>query len=562
MAPVTPRGDFDDPTRTDSWWREQLSKLYGLFIVSMMMFDSRRTDDIVHLATTSVPSLCGCEVDGVYLMTENGLARRDNAAPPPPELDEHVARLDGHSGRIDMPDGTWRWACALRGLGGLSGWLVVRAAIGPSRDDFFLLTALGQQTAGALANASLHRRQQRQADELLELNGQLSGLVGKLKQQTHVHEMLTGIAASGAGETGIANVLHTLTELPVAIEDKFGNLRAWSGPGEPHPYPKVGVDRRAELLREAAAKPHPLRHKDRLISLVKPRHEVLGLLALVDPDGAAGQHEMFALEYGTTVLALELAHQRNLAQVELRMHRELVDDLIAGTDEDSAYARADAIGHDLRDPHHVVVTRWQDQSEETVAEAAARALSAQQLSGLISRRSRAVVILVHGRPDGDALHQAMAETLGGTGGSMGVGGRCAGPADFPRSYSEASRALAIQHGSRVPHGVTSFDKLGVYRILDTGESRGEIIAFVREWIGPLLDYDENKNADLVHTLAQYLECGGRYDETAAALTIHRSTLRYRLGRIRTITNLDISDVDSKLNLHVATRAWQVLRGPG
>jgi DNA-binding PucR family transcriptional regulator len=83
---------------------------------------------------------------------------------------------------------------------------------------------------------------------------------------------------------------------------------------------------------------------------------------------------------------------------------------------------------------------------------------------------------------------------------------------------------------------------------------------VREWLGKLLDYDLHKNSNLVRTLSQFLECGGSYDETASALVIARSTLRYRLGRIRAITELDINDVDSRLNLHLATRAWQVLRG--
>ena len=44
-----------------------------------------------------------------------------------------------------------------------------------------------------------------------------------------------------------------------------------------------------------------------------------------------------------------------------------------------------------------------------------------------------------------------------------------------------------------------------------------------------------KNADLVNTLARYLDAGGNYDQTSRALSIHRSTLRYRLGRIREIS---------------------------
>ena len=556
MTPAAVGEAHQNPQRPDSWWRGQLSDLRGLFVVSTMMFDDREADDIIRLAATSVPSLSGCRTKAVYLIIDGALSRRDDAEPDV-ELDRQVRLLDGGSGPLVLPDGGWYWGFALSGL---RGYLVVNAAAEPSEDEFFLLETLGQQTAGALANASLHRRERAQAVELQELNSRLSASVTRLEQQTHVHEVLSDISVSGAGEPGIAHAVHQLTSLPVAIEDRFGNLRAWAGPGKPDPYPKPQAHRREELLRRAAAVSHPIREKDRVISLVKPRYEVLGVVALVDPRKTVGSHEMFALEYGTTVLALELAHLRNLAEVELRLHRDLVDDLITGTDDESAYARADALGHDLRGPHCVIVAQWRGrQTDDAVAEAAGRAAASLRLSSMISRRSGAVVLLVSGRPDGDALYRMLSESLG-SGGAIGVGAHCDNPADFPRSYSEAMRALDIRQKSRAPDGATTFDQLGVYRILDTGANHGEIVAFVREWLGRLLDYDEHKNSDLVQTLSQYLECGGHYDETASALVIHRSTLRYRLGRIRDITDLDLNDVDNRLNLHVATRAWQVLRG--
>ena len=42
--------------------------------------------------------------------------------------------------------------------------------------------------------------------------------------------------------------------------------------------------------------------------------------------------------------------------------------------------------------------------------------------------------------------------------------------------------------------------------------------------------------------------------------IHRSTLRYRLRRIRELTGHELGAVDTRLNLHIATRAWQLLGG--
>jgi DNA-binding PucR family transcriptional regulator len=46
-----------------------------------------------------------------------------------------------------------------------------------------------------------------------------------------------------------------------------------------------------------------------------------------------------------------------------------------------------------------------------------------------------------------------------------------------------------------------------------------------------------------------------------ALLIHRSTLRYRLRRIRELTGHDLGVVDTRLNLHIAARAWQIMRAP-
>lgn len=159
----------------------------------------------------------------------------------------------------------------------------------------------------------------------------------------------------------------------------------------------------------------------------------------------------------------------------------------------------------------------------------------------------------------DELYRSVARILRSDAGSIGVGRSCTRPSELPRSYAEAVRALRIRQSSAAPGGVTTFDQLGIYRLL-AADGRGEVDLFVREWLGPLLDYDVSSRSDLVTTLWQYYECGGNYDATAAALTIHRSTLRYRLRRIRELTGHDLGAVDAKLNLHLATRAWQVLRG--
>jgi len=58
------------------------------------------------------------------------------------------------------------------------------------------------------------------------------------------------------------------------------------------------------------------------------------------------------------------------------------------------------------------------------------------------------------------------------------------------------------------------------------------------------------------TLSEYLDRGGNYDATARALSVHRSTLKYRLRRIRDVSGHDLGIPDTQFNLQLASRAWR------
>jgi DNA-binding PucR family transcriptional regulator len=113
----------------------------------------------------------------------------------------------------------------------------------------------------------------------------------------------------------------------------------------------------------------------------------------------------------------------------------------------------------------------------------------------------------------------------------------------------------MQVATGCPEQVTVFDDLGVYRLLSEIADFDSVESFIHRWLGTLLDYDANKGAQLVETLCGYVECGGNYDLTAKTLLLHRSTLRYRLQRIREVSGHDLTDPDTRFNLQLATRAW-------
>lgn len=61
------------------------------------------------------------------------------------------------------------------------------------------------------------------------------------------------------------------------------------------------------------------------------------------------------------------------------------------------------------------------------------------------------------------------------------------------------------------------------------------------------------------TLDSYLRRDGCLNHLADELMIHRSTLVYRLRRIRELLEVDIDDSERRLDLSLAARAVEVLK---
>jgi sugar diacid utilization regulator len=543
--------------------RTKLSNLYGVLVLSALMFDGRDADSILELAANAVSSLGAFHTDATYRIADGTLV--DGRAPDRKldrRIDSLVTATLGTDVPIELPDGQWRHSIALQAVEGSKGVLVIRAEVAPSDEDLFLLRALAQQAAAAMTSADLLEKERAHIEERQRAIQRLSDTVSELKRQDQIHATLTAVSGSGSGVQGIADALRELTSLNVTVEDVFGNPRAWSGGVEPDSHQPIGGDNREEILRRAAAQGTPTRDGNRIFWLIRQKANILGLVLLHDPDRHVDRLDIVALEHAATVLALELAHQRVLAETELRLRRDVVDDLLAGTDNESACQRAEALGHNLRVPHTVTVLHWQaGVPGDAIATAARRWATTARMHSLTARRPTMTVLLTDGVPEPSSLYRAIAADVSSEQGSIGIGSAAATPSELPRSFAEAQRALQVQRASMSPYGGRHFEDLGLYRILDRTSDRPEVHDFVMEWLGSLLSYDRKKKADLVMTLTQYLDCGGNYDAAAKSLTIHRSTLRYRLGRIRDISGRDLQDVENRLNLHLATRIVRVAGVP-
>ena len=529
-----------------------MSDLRSLLVLSMLLTRQDNEAEILHLVASAVESLGPWWTERIFLDGHWAELRVPEHEPTGPAFpDDRWTEQDGPVRLAGVP---WSWAYPMSTPRGPSGYLVVGASREPAEEQRFLLRVLAQQAGVALANARLHTRERERAQQLRVANL-------ALRRTMEIHGTLTRVALEGRGQDGIAQAVHDLTGYPVAIEDRFGNLRAWAGPGRPETYPKDTPDRRDRLLRRAMAAAGPIRAGERLFSVARLNGTAVGVLVVHDPVGSAEKVEQVAIEHATTVLAMELARLHAQAEAQTRLRSDLVVELVEGAGRPGALNRAQALGYDLGRPHRVVVARGgqDDDQADSFFDAVRRAARDTRLGSLLAPRPGEVVILADTEVPWPKFRAAVLTGWHSDGCRIGVGSRRSNLDEFPLSYQEAQLALKMQLVAGRPDRVTMFDDLGVYQVLATTQDPAAMDRFVHDWLGVLMDYDATHGAQLVLTLSEYLDCGGNYDVTAKTLVVHRNTLKYRLRRIREVSGHDLGCPDTQFNLQLATRAWRTVQ---
>jgi sugar diacid utilization regulator len=494
----------------------------------------------------------------VYIAEGSTLARYSGRANH--RLDVLVEARAQSSGVLPSDRG-WRYALFVRGGGAVRGAFALEADAEPSHEALLLLCALAESTGAALAAAELIERERRRAQELWRLgkaqesaNRTLAATITRLDARQRIRDSFEAAAGADDADTQILGVLSAITRRPVVLQDSFGNERAFvsvdGSPAPPNLRSCVGAA--AAATRET----HGWQ-----CTTICCGEEAVGMIGVLVPDDDLSDDDRFALDHARALMAIELHHHRSVAEVEFRVGRDLADDLVAGHDGVEALARAELLRFDLSGHLRAVVVSWERPARNgpDVVAALRHELAAMRAPALLSHREGAGVLAVVADPtDLSGLYEKLTSMMVDPRGTIGVGGRCLAH-DLPRSFAEANRALRIRVESSRPFGLSRHDDLGLLRILDTSDGGVELARYLETWLGALLAHDRAHHSDLVHTLTEYLDSGGNYDRTAEALTIHRSTLRYRLGRIRDVSGRDLADPECRLNLHIAVRARAALR---
>lgn len=402
------------------------------------------------------------------------------------------------------------------------------------------ITSIGKDTGVALGWLR-SRNRERQEAETARLDAAQVGLGLEA-----VTAMASALARTGDLGAGIGMLAHHLGRNLELLEPGGDLLRAVPAASEPD----------LPILCELPVGEEPI-----ALLRVRGHRELSG-------------HEQDFIALGARVLTLQLLRERAALRAELRLHGELVSELLNGQlgEVQETKERAALLGLDLRQTRYVACIGLHAPTESGTAVKALShrlhdAIETQMCihfpQSLVVRHADETVALLPGDADWRKVRGQLRRAVddaGGTAGTLvaGIGRPCVQLGEYATSYAEASLALDVARRRPQSGEILGPDDLGLYGILARGSARGSLEAIVQNALGPLLEADADGGFEYLKTLEVYLACDRHLEKTAASLHIHTNTVRYRLAKMQEKLGVDLHDVEMRFLLELALRVHATL----
>lgn len=141
---------------------------------------------------------------------------------------------------------------------------------------------------------------------------------------------------------------------------------------------------------------------------------------------------------------------------------------------------------------------------------------------------------------------------------LGIGNRVNELKKYHSSYEQSLQVVNVVKNRFQSKGYALFEELGSYTILHD-LNQPVVNMFIDSQLGTLLAYSEEKSIDLFLTLGVYLRNNGNAKGTSEELFIHRSSLIYRLEKIGSLLGVNLNDSETRFNLMMAIKLYEMNR---
>lgn len=440
------------------------------------------------------------------------------------------------------------------------------------QEDIHLLEAIGHQAAVALEKSILYYEKEK--------------MVQKLSHSIEIHRNLANLVVNGEGIQSIMNLIHKTIGQHLFLFDEIGELRAsashTSFSVEMTEYMKAYA-KQIILTLESSHIVSEIPLDDEIYQLVAlplgSKQKLLGGLIILCKQKMS-ELDIAALEHACTVISLELVKEEAVFETQQRLRGEFVTKLFSGQMDEVLIQKAKRLHFEPSWNYVSIIIHLEDLNEQKViTDPFIRNLLhmtnmvlhgrnyqvttvriENQMVALLSFPSRLStstrVVEIKGLAK--KLKKEINNKYSDIDVSIGIGRIKQGLKFVHESYIEATKCIQYLNHYLFDHKVLSYSDLGVQRFI-LQNSEEELIDYIREVLGPLIEYEQSRKGELLSTLTVYLEQNQNIKKTADSLHIHINTLNYRLKRMEEILLTDLHDSQSLFNIQLAINIYQSIK---
>jgi purine catabolism regulator len=367
----------------------------------------------------------------------------------------------------------------------------------------------------------------------------------RVLETLRLYETLRHAAVGGEASTLLGQIERAVGG-PVHVLDHERGVSVVPGAAEPPPA-VVGALRAAAGAREEPM-PAVLRltaDATPFLALAVPASRPVTLIV---PGDREAMLDLAVLRQIAGIVALEI--EREIVERERRraFGAELLAGLVDGRlDADAAGAMLAQRG--LGDEPRVVAACAADRDEHRTLHLR---LEDRRIPHLLLRRAPTLLLLL--RDDERDIAGMRAEMRASAPiGLSGPLGRPARAADAVREAIWALHAAPAAGAASVRYGEAAPSLFLPRGLSEARDAAAQVL-------GPVLDYDAARDADLLRSLRAFLEHNRSWKDAAAALHVHKQTLVYRMRRVEDLTGRRLADTSAIAELWLALKAIEWSRG--
>ncbi len=258
------------------------------------------------------------------------------------------------------------------------------------------------------------------------------------------------------------------------------------------------------------------------------------------PADAATRHLVTA---GASLLSLALERHRDHELAGARLRDAIFGMLATGQDVPAVQVLSVLVGRAPRSPWVLHVVVGQDDVHRRAKAAVESEFEGDPDVLTAVHDGHLVVLAAHDHRVGEFIESL---AVRGSGAGIGVSAPVS-PKDVPRGYRHAKLAAAhARTGARHLVRFADYAGAGLLGMLAPDQAR----AFADGLLAPVRELD-SPGADHVATLRCWLANNGHWDRAAAAMGVHRHTVRNRIGKVSSALGRNLDDPGLRAELWLA-----------